>query len=429
MSVFLSHSSKDKAFVRKLLNDLQQEGVPVWIDEVELRAGDSLSAIWSGIRDSGCLLVVLSTAARESGWVEKEIELAKSMDGVRIVPVLLEDINGGWGGELAEKSIADFRNPSEYRRAFYRLVNAIKGLPNPVLLTAKQAARKIKEEVNPSGELFGLSQQGVATLYSLTNRRDWIFADTTNGESRLWIGEFYDPGIGCVQAYVVMDGHIHSFPDLFLLDSDPHPVKDSYIVYSCSMSELRDDSDPNARLTREGLGNRLTKIEKRYTRFRPVPIKRTYIDSTAAVLSATENGHSKAVLGESPEDLFTLTKLECDKRHGGFLVWKVSFFDPTLAESVLTVGVDAVTGEIKYPSMYAELLNVAFTHIREEDGHVVLSVASLPKALAIHDWDIMLPWEYPKKYLTGGMLSSWHKCSLVKMRPSLGSLRFFQTLV
>jgi len=42
-SVFLSHSSKDKAFARKLASELQANGVTVWIDEAEIRIGDSLT--------------------------------------------------------------------------------------------------------------------------------------------------------------------------------------------------------------------------------------------------------------------------------------------------------------------------------------------------------------------------------------------------
>ena len=39
---FLSHSSKDKAFVRKLAADLVANGVKVWIDEQRILVGDSI---------------------------------------------------------------------------------------------------------------------------------------------------------------------------------------------------------------------------------------------------------------------------------------------------------------------------------------------------------------------------------------------------
>jgi hypothetical protein len=39
--VFLSHSSKDKDIVRALAERLRADGMRVWFDEWELRAGDS----------------------------------------------------------------------------------------------------------------------------------------------------------------------------------------------------------------------------------------------------------------------------------------------------------------------------------------------------------------------------------------------------
>jgi hypothetical protein len=42
-SIFLSHSSRDKFFVRELAKKLQDAGVEVWIDEAELKIGDSLT--------------------------------------------------------------------------------------------------------------------------------------------------------------------------------------------------------------------------------------------------------------------------------------------------------------------------------------------------------------------------------------------------
>ena len=41
-SIFLSHNSKDKPFVRKLADDLRKKGHYVWVDEAEIKVGDSL---------------------------------------------------------------------------------------------------------------------------------------------------------------------------------------------------------------------------------------------------------------------------------------------------------------------------------------------------------------------------------------------------
>jgi hypothetical protein len=62
--VFLSHSSKDKAFVLRLAADLAIRRIPVWLDSWELSLGDSLyQSIFSGIDQSGFLIPIISKDA------------------------------------------------------------------------------------------------------------------------------------------------------------------------------------------------------------------------------------------------------------------------------------------------------------------------------------------------------------------------------
>ena len=42
--VFLSHSSKDKAIVRAVAERLHADGLRVWLDDWEIRPGDSIPA-------------------------------------------------------------------------------------------------------------------------------------------------------------------------------------------------------------------------------------------------------------------------------------------------------------------------------------------------------------------------------------------------
>ena len=50
MKIFLSHTSKDKPFVRKIASILDVHGVNYWLDEAEIKVGDSLiGKIRSGI--------------------------------------------------------------------------------------------------------------------------------------------------------------------------------------------------------------------------------------------------------------------------------------------------------------------------------------------------------------------------------------------
>ncbi len=57
--VFLSHSSKDKAVVRKLAERLRDDGLRVWLDEWEIRPGDPiLLKIEEGLEQSRALVLV-----------------------------------------------------------------------------------------------------------------------------------------------------------------------------------------------------------------------------------------------------------------------------------------------------------------------------------------------------------------------------------
>lgn len=41
-SIFLSHTYTDKTFVRKLAADLEAHGIRYWLDEAEIKVGESL---------------------------------------------------------------------------------------------------------------------------------------------------------------------------------------------------------------------------------------------------------------------------------------------------------------------------------------------------------------------------------------------------
>ena len=96
--VFISHSSKDKMFVRRLAADLQRRHIKVWLDEREILVGDSLHRrISEGIEQSDFLILVLSHASIESGWVEREVNagLMKELEHKQVIvlPILINQLN------------------------------------------------------------------------------------------------------------------------------------------------------------------------------------------------------------------------------------------------------------------------------------------------------------------------------------------------
>ena len=110
--VFLSHNHGDKEFVRRLAGDLRGRKVTVWLDEWELRVGDSIvERVQAGILEAGYLAVVLSPRSIQSVWVARELNAAFTEEtrrrGIFILPVLLEDCDLPLF--VRDKMYADFR--------------------------------------------------------------------------------------------------------------------------------------------------------------------------------------------------------------------------------------------------------------------------------------------------------------------------------
>ena len=67
--VFLSYSSHDKRVVHALAGRLRDRGLRVWLDEWEIKPGDSIpSRIESGLEGSGVLVLCMSEHALGSDW-------------------------------------------------------------------------------------------------------------------------------------------------------------------------------------------------------------------------------------------------------------------------------------------------------------------------------------------------------------------------
>jgi DNA-directed RNA polymerase subunit RPC12/RpoP len=94
-SIFLSHNSADKDWVRKLAAALKLTGAQVWFDEWTIRPGDSIqTAVADGISGFDIFVLVWSEAAANSRWVQTEMETALdrwiSGEPCRLVPVRLD---------------------------------------------------------------------------------------------------------------------------------------------------------------------------------------------------------------------------------------------------------------------------------------------------------------------------------------------------
>ncbi len=90
--VFISHASEDKdAVARPLAAALRERGVTVWLDETELRIGDSLRRkIDEGLANSSFGIVIFSRAFFAKGWPQYELDglVTRSVSGEQtILPI------------------------------------------------------------------------------------------------------------------------------------------------------------------------------------------------------------------------------------------------------------------------------------------------------------------------------------------------------
>lgn len=125
--VFLSHSSKDKTFVRILATDLIANGQNAWLDEWEIIAGESIpNKVSQGLDECDYVIIVLSKNAIESKWVEKEWE-SMYWDEVnngkmKVIPVVID--NCIIPRLLVTKKYVDFR--IDYNHALEEVLMALK---------------------------------------------------------------------------------------------------------------------------------------------------------------------------------------------------------------------------------------------------------------------------------------------------------------
>lgn len=135
---FISYSSKDELFARRIHNDLQQEGVRCWFAPEDINIGDKIKhSIDESIRTHEKLLLILSEHAIASSWVAYEVEraLKKEPQGVPNVlyPVRVDKAiltcTTDWARDIKDdRHIGDFerwRDPKQYEESFKRLLRAL----------------------------------------------------------------------------------------------------------------------------------------------------------------------------------------------------------------------------------------------------------------------------------------------------------------
>jgi DNA polymerase III delta prime subunit len=99
--IFISHSTKDDAFVNALRKSLESQGLNAWVDSRQLTAGNELEPeIKKAIEEARAFILVLSVNAFNSKWLLKETKYAlevrkKPGKNYPVIPLLLESVDMG----------------------------------------------------------------------------------------------------------------------------------------------------------------------------------------------------------------------------------------------------------------------------------------------------------------------------------------------
>jgi len=146
-SCFISYSSKDDAFARRLYADLQSHNVRCWFAPEDMKIGDRIrDRIDRSIHLYDKLLLILSEQSVMSEWVEDEVEAAMEKerlarevgeDRTVLFPVRLDEAvrttTKAWAAKLRrQRHIGDFsswKNYDDYQKAFNRLLTDLKEEP------------------------------------------------------------------------------------------------------------------------------------------------------------------------------------------------------------------------------------------------------------------------------------------------------------
>jgi len=126
-TIFLSYSSKDRAFVDRLSSDLSDYGVQIWRDTEQLVVGDGIwEGIAKGLEGSAYVVIVLSPDSVSSEWVgryELQAGLQKELEeeNTVLLPVLYQECE--IPVFLRHRVYADFRE--SYHQGLLALLRSI----------------------------------------------------------------------------------------------------------------------------------------------------------------------------------------------------------------------------------------------------------------------------------------------------------------
>ena len=134
--VFISHSSKDNEFVRKLYTRLTGDGVDCFFDEVSIGWGDNwVRVLERAIDECKFIVFVLSPDFCESKWaeVERTTSLATDPSGLqrKVRPLLLQECRHltSFPRFLQQVQLVDVSSEERFEENYRRICSALEPYP------------------------------------------------------------------------------------------------------------------------------------------------------------------------------------------------------------------------------------------------------------------------------------------------------------
>lgn len=161
--IFFSYSRVDSGFALQLAKDIRASGIDIWIDQLDIQAGNHWdAAVEKALATSACVLVILTPSSTSSTNVMDEVSYALE-SGKKIIPVLLEDCLPPF--RLRRLQRIDFTK--DYNNGLAQLLSAIE------VPVAESVARSESEEAR-------------AEIHVVTPDPQKKMKEDTELESRLW---------------------------------------------------------------------------------------------------------------------------------------------------------------------------------------------------------------------------------------------------
>lgn len=194
INVFISHNYKDKPMARKIAKELSKYGIKPWIDESEIKLGDSLiDKIRDGLDRMDFLVALISENSVHSEWVKKELDIAmnREIEGRKVIAVPVLAGKCDLPGFLKGKLYADMSTTRKYNENISVLIKCfgiseIKDDANEFTeykLNATQVIEKIENIPNENEfiefiESFGYSERNLFYRDTFIQTLNKLFEDT-----------------------------------------------------------------------------------------------------------------------------------------------------------------------------------------------------------------------------------------------------------